>query len=447
MNKEEKTMKKFIYAGLSSVVLATILAGCGNNGSDSSNGKVVELKQGEKVEIEFWYGLGGKLGDQMKKKIDAFNKSQDKVVIKGVQQADYDETYKKLQAAVASGKTPALILTTTDTGKIMANKKIITDLTPYIDVKDDYETDDIIKTFLEDGQVEDKQFSLPAYGTTQLMYYRKDALKEAGLTEDIFKDWAKFEDAAKKMTKKNGDKVERYGWSPMWGADNLMDMAYSNGGKVIDESGKKVTINSKEWVEAWSIIDRGINKDKTMKINSGGQGWEYWYKTIDEVMQGKSAGYIGSSGDQGDLDFKQLGAAEQPGFNGKEGTPSASSQQLAIPSKAEAKQKAAAFEFIKFFEKSENTADWSMNTGYIAVRSSAKEDPKFKAFAKKNPQILKPIEQAEHAVPTFIDPTGGKIQDAIKKAADKMEIEGKSAQEVLDEAQKEAQAALDNVQK
>lgn len=440
-------MKKFIYAGLSSVVLATMLAGCGNNGSDSSNGKVVELKQGEKVEIEFWYGLGGKLGDQMKKKIDAFNKSQDKVVIKGVQQADYDETYKKLQAAVASGKTPALILTTTDTGKIMANKKIITDLTPYIDVKDDYETDDIIKTFLEDGQVEDKQFSLPAYGTTQLMYYRKDALKEAGLTEDIFKDWAKFEDAAKKMTKKNGDKVERYGWSPMWGADNLMDMAYSNGGKVIDESGKKVTINSKEWVEAWSIIDRGINKDKTMKINSGGQGWEYWYKTIDEVMQGKSAGYIGSSGDQGDLDFKQLGAAEQPGFNGKEGTPSASSQQLAIPSKAEAKQKAAAFEFIKFFEKSENTADWSMNTGYIAVRSSAKEDTKFKAFAKKNPQILKPIEQAEHAVPTFIDPTGGKIQDAIKKAADKMEIEGKSAQEVLDEAQKEAQAALDNVQK
>lgn len=440
-------MKKFIYAGLSSVVLATMLAGCGNNGSDSSNGKVVELKQGEKVEIEFWYGLGGKLGDQMKKKIDAFNKSQDKVVIKGVQQADYDETYKKLQAAVASGKTPALILTTTDTGKIMANKKIITDLTPYIDVKDDYETDDIIKTFLEDGQVEDKQFSLPAYGTTQLMYYRKDALKEAGLTEDIFKDWTKFEDAAKKMTKKNGDKVERYGWSPMWGADNLMDMAYSNGGKVIDESGKKVTINSKEWVEAWSIIDRGINKDKTMKINSGGQGWEYWYKTIDEVMQGKSAGYIGSSGDQGDLDFKQLAAAEQPGFNGKEGTPSASSQQLAIPSKAEAKQKAAAFEFIKFFEKSENTADWSMNTGYIAVRTSAKEDPKFKAFAKKNPQILKPIEQAEHAVPTFIDPTGGKIQDAIKKAADKMEIEGKSAQEVLDEAQKEAQAALDNVQK
>ncbi|WP_414049289.1 ABC transporter substrate-binding protein [Macrococcus animalis] len=437
-------MKKSLLAGLSSVMLATMLTGCGSNG-EKSNGKVAELKDGEKVEIEFWYGLGGKLGDNMKKKIDAFNKSQDKVVIKGVQQADYDETYKKLQAAVASGKTPALVLTTTDTGQAMAKKKILTELTPFIDVKDDYETKDIIETFLKDGQVEEKQYTLPAYGTTQLMYYRKDALKEAGLTEDIFKDWKEFEKALPKLAKKKGDKVERYAWDPMWGPDNLMDMAYSNGGKVIDESGKKVTINSKEWVEAWSIIDKALNKDKIMKVNSGGQGWEYWYKTIDDVIQGKTAGYIGSSGDQGDLDFKILAAAKQPGFGGKEGTPAASSQQLAIPAKAEDKSKAAAFEFIKYFEKAENTADWSMNTGYIAVRTTAKDDAKFKEFAKKNPQILKPIEQAENAVSTFVDPTGGKIYDAIKKAADKMEIEGKGAQEVLDEAQKEAQAALDNV--
>ncbi|WP_414043877.1 ABC transporter substrate-binding protein [Macrococcus sp. EM39E] len=436
-------MKKSILAGLSSVMLATMLTGCGTSG-EKGNGKVAELKDGEKVEIEFWYGLGGKLGDNMKKKIDSFNKSQDKVVIKGVQQADYDETYKKLQAAVASGKTPALILTTTDTGQAMAKKKILTDLQPFIDVKDDYETKDIIETFLKDGQVEEKQFTLPAYGTTQLMYYRKDALKEAGLTEDIFKDWKEFEKALPKLAKKKGGKVERYAWDPMWGPDNLMDMAYSNGGKVIDESGKKVTINSKEWIEAWSIIDKGLNKDKLMKVNSGGQGWEYWYKTIDDVIQGKTAGYIGSSGDQGDLDFKILAAAKQPGFDGKEGTPAASSQQLAIPAKTEDKKKAAAFEFIKYFEKAENTADWSMNTGYIAVRTTAKDDPKFKEFAKKNPQILKPIEQAENAVSTFIDPTGGKIYDAIKKAADKMEIEGKGAEEVLNEAQKEAQAALDN---
>lgn len=53
-----------------------------------------------------------------------------------------------------------------------------------------------------------------------------------------------------------------------------------------------------------------------MRIHSGGQGWEYWYKTIDDVMKGQAAGYTGSSGDQGDLDFSVVSAMEQPGWAG-----------------------------------------------------------------------------------------------------------------------------------
>jgi multiple sugar transport system substrate-binding protein len=47
------------------------------------------------------------------------------------------------------------------------------------------------------------------------------------------------------------------------------------------------------------------------------------------------------------------------------------------------------------------------------------------------------------ASPEFIDPTDGKIDDALAKAADKVEIEGVPANQALNEAQKEAQAALD----
>ena len=45
------------------------------------------------------------------------------------------------------------------------------------------------------------------------------------------------------------------------------------------------------------------------------------------------------------------------------------------------------------------------------------------------------------------DPTGGKVMDALSIAADKVEIEGISAKEALDEAQKTAQKALDSVNK
>jgi len=42
----------------------------------------------------------------------------------------------------------------------------------------------------------------------------------------------------------------------------------------------------------------------------------------------------------------------------------------------------------------------------------------------------------------FIDPAGGKIFDALKKAADQVEIQNVSASQALNDAQKEAQAAL-----
>ena len=48
-----------------------------------------------------------------------------------------------------------------------------------------------------------------------------------------------------------------------------------------------------------------------------------------------------------------------------------------------------------------------------------------------------------HGTSALIDPTGGKILDALKIAADQVELENVPAQEALDEAQATAQEALD----
>ncbi|OQD28344.1 hypothetical protein B1K97_04529 [Bacillus toyonensis] len=47
----------------------------------------------------------------------------------------------------------------------------------------------------------------------------------------------------------------------------------------------------------------------------------------------------------------------------------------------------------------------------------------------------------------FVDPTGGKINDALNVAKDKVEIEGVPAKKALDEAAKVAQEELDKVLK
>lgn len=440
-------------SALSMIAGMTVLTACGANGAanqvteasgaSSAPSAAVPAAQSEPVTIEFWYGLGGKLGENMEALIQKFNASQQEVIVKGIVQADYTETQQKLQAAIATGTVPAAVLSS---NVDWARKGYFAELDELIAAQPDFKPEDFVQTFLNQGKVDGKQYFLPMYGTTQVMYYRQDAFEKSGIDASQIKTWEDLAAAAEKMTVKEGGKTSVYGWEPMWGSGNMIDAVLSKGGSILSEDGKTVTIDSPEWIETWDLFRKWIHEDQIMRIHSGGQGWEYWYKTIDDVMKGQAAGYTGSSGDQGDLDFSIVAAMEQPGWAGVgEGKPVAEAIQAGIPAKASDEEKQAALKWLAYFTNSENTAFWSINTGYIAVRQSALEDPAFISFSETNPQIKIPLQQASHASTPFQDPTGGKINDALKIAADKVQIENIPAAEALKEAQVTAQAALDKV--
>jgi multiple sugar transport system substrate-binding protein len=436
-----------------SLVLAAsfaLITACGSSadsgagtGSDAASANGAGSASSSPVEIEFWYGLGGNLGDNMKKTIDAFNASQSDVVVKGIVQADYTETEQKLQAAIASKKVPAAVLSSNID---WARKGYYASLDELISADQNFNKEDYVQTFLEQGKVDGKQYFLPMYGTTQIMYYRMDALKDNNIDPATLTTWEALAEAAAKMSKQENGKTTFYGWEPMWGSDNMIDAVLGKGGKILSDDGKTVTIDSPEWVETWELFRKWINEDKTMGIHFGGQGWEYWYKTIDDVMKNKAAGYTGSSGDQGDLDFSIVAAMEQPGWEGVgQGKPVASAIMAGIPAVASPEQQQAAYKWLTYFSETANTAAWSMNTGYIAVRQSAQEDPAFKTFSEKNPQIKVPLQQASHASAPFQDPTGGKINAALKDAADQVQINNIPAAQALKEAKEKAQKELDRV--
>lgn len=103
---------------------------------------------------------------------------------------------------------------------------------------------------------------------------------------------------------------------------------------------------------------------------------------------------------------------------------------------------------MKFATSTEKTAEWSMATGYIPVRNHVTDYGPYAEFVKKQPQAVVPLEQAnKYGVAPFTDPTGGKINDALNVAKDKVEIEGIPAKQALDEAAKIAQEELDKVLK
>ena len=429
-------LKRLCASGLVGVTTLMLLAGCGQDKQETAK------NENGKVEITFWYSGGKTAVDVLTEMTEEFNASQDKYEITGVTQADYTETYEKLQAGIAGKKAPDIALIDVDKARNLSSKELITDISEYVKNDEEFDREDYLDVFYDQGvDKEGKLFAFPAYGTTQVMYYNKAAFEAAGIAPESIKTWQDLEAAAKLMTKEDGSVV---GWEPMWGYKNLIDAAFSNGASLYNDDMTEVTINSEEWVEVWESFRKWIHDDKIMKINSGGQGWEYWYNTIDDVLQNKAGGYTGSSGDQADLDFEIVGAMEQPGFGENPSYPTAEVLQYVMLESSSDEEKQGVYEFMKFFTTPENQAQWSMKTGYVSTRKSTQDTEEFKAYTEKNPQALVPLTQSTHASILPEDIAGGKIYDALSIAADQIELENVPAQKALDEAQKTAQAALEN---
>lgn len=399
----------------------------------------------EPVQIEFWYGLGSEAGQKMEELIKEFNASQSEVKVVGVAQADYSETMQKVQAGMAANKVPGAFIGERDTMLNFVNSDALAEITPLIGDSEVFKEEDFVESFYQQGQVDGKQFSVPSYGTTQVMYFNTKVFEEAGVNPDeAFKSWENLAEASKKI-KESG--AADLGHMIMWGADNLSDLALSNGGTFLSEDGKTVLINSPEWVEAWEFARKMIHEEKTMGVISGGQGWEYWYKTIDAVMAGQSSSYTGSSGDKGNLDFSYIDSRVQPGLNGNDPKPVAEALQIMIPKQNDEAHQKAAFKWIEFFTSPEVSGRWSSFVGYIPVRKATMEEGEYAEQVKENPYLGIPYQQALNAASPFDDPTGGVILDELTKAADKVELENVPAQEALDAAAKKSQEALDKALK
>lgn len=396
-----------------------------------------------KTEVNFWYSGGTKPQQMMVKLIEEFNASQDDYEIKPALQGNYSETYQKLQAGLASKTAPELVLLDSGRAEAMHGRGLSRDLSTYMD--EAFNFADFVGAFRDQVTAEDGTvIGLPAYGTTQVFYYNKQVLADNGFSEKDLSTWQGVARVAEKVTKRD-DKGNTtfYGWEPMWGQHNMIDAAFSNGAKVISDDGKTVLIDSPEWVEVWDSFRKWIHDDQIMRIHYGGQGWEYWYKTIDDVMKDNALGYTGSSGDQGDLDFTKLTATTQPGWGSNPSAPQAGAQVFVMPKSTDEEAAKGAFEFMEFYTNAKNTAAWSMFTGYIPVRMSVENVPEYKAFTNKNPQALIPLKQASFASKDFLDPTNGKIMDALKVAADQIQIQNVPAEKALKTAAKKAQRALD----
>lgn len=178
--------------------------------------------------------------------VAAYNKLYPNVNVK-VEQLSGDY-FQKLQLDASSG-TLADVFWIHDQGtKQYAEKGLMLELDTFMAENTSFKKEDVYPSMLALGQYDGKQYMMPRDYNHLVTFYNQNMFEEGGVP--LPKDgwgWDEMVDAARKLTKKEGDVTTQYGidgsnfnWWAM-----AVPAIRGHGGEVVDESGK-VVVDSDE---------------------------------------------------------------------------------------------------------------------------------------------------------------------------------------------------------
>ncbi|AQL55747.1 ABC transporter substrate-binding protein [Abyssicoccus albus] len=446
-------MKKSLLLLLLSFVL--ILAACNQQSGSEESSKNEEKSEsassesteeskdeaagdsGEKAEVTFWHAMNDDHEKWLKDKTDEFNKDNENIEVKLVNQGSYDDLSKKLLAAGKAKKLPTI---SQAYGEWILNYKdndLVEDLKPMIDGENGFENyEDINKVFREDNTFGEEVLGLPFNKSTRVLFVNNDLLKEAGV--EAPKTWEELKTAAEKMTtEKDGKKVVGMGFENGLAHEISMWIKQA-GGEFIDEEKQQVKFNSEEGLKALEYID-GMLNDGTARMAGEDEYLSGPFTNGDVGMYiGSSAGIAYVQKDAKDIDWTTV-----PLPKGEEEAAPFQGTNITMFKTAEDAAKQGAFEYMKFLVSEENTTDWAKTTGYLPVRTTALESDEWKKFVEENPAHKAGVSQYDNGFIEERVPGAFAMKEAIAKELDKMLFEDAKPKETLENMEKEAQKAID----
>ncbi|MEB5965608.1 MULTISPECIES: ABC transporter substrate-binding protein [Comamonas] len=397
------------------------------------------------LEVPFYYPVA--VGGPITKVIDGyaadFNKAHPQYRLMPIYAGTYQETIVKALTAHKAGKAPATsVLLSTDMFTLMDEDAIVP-------------IDDFVKTdadkawlkgfypaFMANSQTGGKTWGVPFQRSTVVMYYNKQAFKEAGLNPDKApQNWKELREAAHKLTRKDASgKVVQYGIqipSTGFGYWMLQTLTTPNDVLLANESGTRVTLNHPKVVEALNFWV-GLVKDGVHPA-----GVVEWGTTPRDFMEKKAAIIVTTTGNLTNIRANakfDFGVGQIAG-NVRKGSPTGGGN-FYIFKNAPKEQQQAAFEFAKWVTQPERAAQWSMDSGYVAVSPAAYETPALKKYGQEFPQALVARDQLPVSVAEYSTHENQRVTKVLNDAIQAALNGTKTAAQAMDDAQKESDRIL-----
>ncbi len=398
------------------------------------------------TEVPFYFPVA--VGGPITKIIDGyaadFNNANPDLKVVPVYAGSYQETVVKALTAHKADKPPAAaILLSTDTFTLIDEDAIV----PFDNfVKTDDERKwmkDFFPAFLLNGQVDNKTWGIPFQRSTVVMYWNKEAFKEVGLDPNVApQDWMQLISMGQKLTKRDASgNVERWGIQvPSSGFPYWLFQGFStqNDAILANPEGTKVNFDGLNVIEA---LQFWVNLSQEYKIHP--PGVVQWGTTPQDFMQGKAAMIWTTTGNLTNIRKNapfEFGVAMLP-ENIRRGSPTGGGNFF-IFKKAPQAEQVGAFRFAKWLTQPERAAQWSIDTGYVAVSPAAYDTPALKAYAAEFPPALVARDQLPFAVAELSTHDNQRVTKALNDALQAALTVAKTPQQALMDAQAEANRIL-----
>ena len=405
----------------------------------------------DRVQIQFWNAMSGKLGETVQHLADEFNKSQSRYEVVPVFKGSYKQTMLSAIAAFRANNPPDIVqifdvgTATMMSAKgayvpvhsLMANEKIAFSTKQFIPAAASYYSD-----------AKGRLVSMPFNSSTPVIFYNKDMFAKAGVQPP--KTWTDMAAVGKKLRADGAACGFTTGW-PAWVQmeqfslwNGLRYATHDNGYKAI--KGVKLRINDKPYVKhlaqlgAWSksgVFEYGGPESKSRPM----------------FVSGHCAMYIGSSASYAAIKAGAqfpFGIAPMPYAGQLAGAPQntvVGGASLWVMKGVPADHYAGIAAFMHFMMSGKAQAYWASHTGYVPVTRAGYRQLKSEGFYKKQPGAMVAIDELSNKPPKAW--TMGirlgympQLRQIERNEMEAVFAGNKSAKDALDEAKRQGDKLL-----
>ncbi|CAH1658548.1 Glycerol-3-phosphate ABC transporter, periplasmic glycerol-3-phosphate-binding protein (TC 3.A.1.1.3) [Hyphomicrobiales bacterium] len=404
------------------------------------------IARAQTAEISFFYPVA--VGGPITKLIDTFaadfEKENPSIRIKPIYAGTYQETIVKALTAHKSGTPPVLsVLLSTDMFTLIDEEAVVP-FDGFVKNEDDKKwLGSFFPGFMENSQTGGQTWGIPFQRSTVVLYWNKELFKEAGLDpETPPKSWAEQVAFAQKLTKRDaagnvtqwGIQIPSSGF-PYWLFQGLSTQA---GVILANAEGNKTDFAAPGVVEA---LQYWVDLAQKHKVHP--PGIVEWGTTPRDFFEKKVAMMWTTTGNLTNVRANAkfpFGVGLLPAGR-RFGSPTGGGN-FYLSKKAKPAEQEAAFKFVRWITTPERAAQWSIDTGYVAVTPASYDTPAMKKYVADFPQALVARDQLPHAVAELSTHENQRVTKALNDALQAALTGSKAPQPALTEAQAEAERIL-----